>query len=81
MFQAINSGINLNFFINLILPVFQIPTEVPHPNNNSPIDLSKPEDVVIYIVIPLVFVILYFIGRRGRNKRINPKSHENQNHL
>ncbi len=60
----------INFFFNRILIGIQIPREVPHPNNNQPIDFSKPEDIVIYIVLPLFFVLLYFIGRRiGNNKK------------
>ena len=31
----------------------QIPREVPHPNTNSPIDLTRLEDVIIYIILPL----------------------------
>ena len=64
----------MNLGSNLVLPVyfaamhFQIPREVPHPNNNSPIDLSKPEDVVIYIILPLVFIVLYFVGRIKKRK-------------
>jgi hypothetical protein len=46
----------------------QIPREVPHPNNNTPIDLSKPEDIILYIVLPLVFIILFFVGRKYRRK-------------
>ncbi|PKA84131.1 hypothetical protein ATE92_2301 [Ulvibacter sp. MAR_2010_11] len=46
----------------------QIPKEVPHPDNNSPIDLSNPADIIIYIVLPLIFVALYFIGRKYRKK-------------
>lgn len=56
------SVLRLNAFI-------QIPREVPHPNNNSPIDLSKTEDVIIYIVLPLAVIVLLLIGRRGRKTK------------
>ncbi|PVW15649.1 adenylosuccinate synthetase [Marixanthomonas spongiae] len=47
----------------------QIPKEVPHPDNNKPLDLSDPADIIIYIVIPVVFVILIFVWRHKRKKR------------
>ena len=43
--------------------------EVPLLYNKSPIDLSKPEDIIIYIVIPLVFVNLWFFTHGGRKKK------------
>ncbi|WP_186988618.1 adenylosuccinate synthetase [Constantimarinum furrinae] len=43
---------------------FQIPKEVPHPDNNSPIDLTNTADIIIYIAIPIAVLILYFIWRR-----------------
>ena len=47
----------------------QIPREVPHPGNNSRIDLSNPADIIIYIVLPMILVILYFLARNSRNKK------------
>ncbi|MAP54416.1 MAG: adenylosuccinate synthetase [Altibacter sp.] len=47
----------------------QIPKEVPHPDTNAPIDLTNPADVIIYIIIPLVFVGLYFVWRRRKNRK------------
>jgi hypothetical protein len=32
----------------------QIPLEVPHPDNNTPLDLSSPFEVIVYIVIPYI---------------------------
>lgn len=46
----------------------QIPTEVPHPDNNSPIDISNPADIILYIVLPLIFVILYFVWSKRRKR-------------
>lgn len=47
----------------------QIPREVPHPNTNSPIDLTRLEDVIIYIILPLAVIILLLIGRKKRNTK------------
>lgn len=46
----------------------QIPTEVPHPTNNTPIDLSEPADLIIYVILPIIAVILVFIWRSKRRK-------------
>ena len=46
----------------------QIPTEVPHPDTNSPIDLSNPADIIIYIVLPIVVIVLFMIGRHRKKK-------------
>lgn len=46
--------------------LIQISQDVPHPSNNSPIDLNNTADVLLYIVLPLVVIILYIIWRRYR---------------
>lgn len=46
----------------------QIPKEVPHPDDNKPLDLSDPADLIIYIIIPVVFIILFFVWRSRRKK-------------
>jgi hypothetical protein len=58
----------LAFLLSIMEMHSQIPRDVPHPNNNSPIDLQKPEDVIIFIILPIVFVILFFIGRKYQKK-------------
>ena len=80
MVQAIFLSGKLKILVIFQWAFFQIPTNVPHPNNNSPIDLSKPEDLIIYIILPLIIAALYFIGIRGRKRKKNRKSHEDQNH-
>lgn len=45
----------------------QKPTEYPKPSE-TPIDLSNPADIIIYIVLPLCAILLYFLYRRSRNK-------------
>lgn len=49
----------------------QIPTEVPKPDNNTPIDFSNPADIVIYVVIPVLLVILYLVLRKKNRKEEN----------
>jgi hypothetical protein len=47
----------------------QIPKEVPHPDTNSPLDINNPADIIIYIVLPLVVIILYFLWRKKNRKK------------
>lgn len=42
----------------------QIPTEVPHPSNNTPIDLSNIFDVLLFIIAPLLLIVFYFLLRK-----------------
>jgi hypothetical protein len=46
----------------------QIPREVPHPDNNTPIDFSNPADIIIYIVLPVIIVIFFLIWKTKRKK-------------
>lgn len=43
----------------------QKPTEVPKPDD-TPIDLSNPSDLIIYIVLPLCAILLYFLYKRNK---------------
>ncbi len=55
--------------LNTIVALIQIPREVPHPDNNTPLDISDPADIIIYIVVPLIFLILYLVMRKKRSKK------------
>lgn len=55
--------------VSIFLPLLQIPTEVPKPQNNSPIDLNNTADIIIYIVLPIVVLFLFVIVRRFRKKK------------
>lgn len=41
----------------------QQPTHVPSPQNNSPIDLNNWFDIIVFIIIPLVLIVVYFLWR------------------
>ncbi|MFC4690758.1 adenylosuccinate synthetase [Dokdonia genika] len=48
----------------------QIPTDIPKPQNNSPIDPSSPLELIIFIALPILLIVVYFVNRkRVRNKR------------
>lgn len=48
--------------------ILQIPTEVPHPDNNTPLDITNPFEIIVYIVIPIVLLVVYFFLRKKRHK-------------
>ncbi|QAA80707.1 hypothetical protein EI546_02730 [Aequorivita sp. H23M31] len=52
-------GVNLNA---------QIPTEVPKPQDNSPVDFSEPVNIILFIILPLAVVVLVIIWRNKRQK-------------
>ncbi len=46
----------------------QIPTEVPKPQDNSPVDFSEPVNIILFIILPLAVVVLVIIWRNKRQK-------------
>ncbi len=48
----------------------QIPTDIPKPQNNTPIDPSSPLEVIIFIALPILLIVVYFVNRkRVKDKR------------
>ncbi len=54
----------------------QIPREVPHPDNNTPLDFSNPFEVIVYIVIPVLLLLLYFFLRKRRRNSANKEEND-----
>jgi len=52
-----------------MIALFQIPTEVPHPDNNTPLDFSDPFELIVYIIIPVVMLLFYFFLRKKKKQR------------
>ena len=46
--------------------LLQIPTGVPHPDDNTPLDLSNPADLIIYVVLPVIVLILYLVALKPK---------------
>ncbi|TPV33435.1 hypothetical protein FJ651_10135 [Paucihalobacter ruber] len=42
----------------------QRPTHAPSSQNNYPIDLNSWFDVLVFIILPLIIIVLYFMWRR-----------------
>ncbi|MCM5663187.1 adenylosuccinate synthetase [Galbibacter mesophilus] len=58
----------------LLLAFLQAPPEVPKPGNNDPLDLQSWSEVIIYILLPVLFIILYFVWRNRKNRNRKGKS-------
>ncbi len=48
--------------------MIQLPTEVPNPDNNTPLDVTNPFEIIVYIVIPIVLLVFYFFLRKKTRK-------------
>jgi hypothetical protein len=50
----------------------QIPREVPHPDNNTPLDVTNPFELIVYIIIPIAMIVFYFfLRKKGKASRKN----------
>ncbi len=67
-------------FINLLsmLVVLQIPQGVPHPDDNEPLTLDTPFDIIFYVVIPILILGGFFFWRNRRNKRRRKEEDKNK---
>lgn len=53
--------------LNKLYPLLiQLPIGTPSPDNNNPINLTRPFDVVVYIILPILVVIFYILWRRKK---------------
>ncbi|WP_439131031.1 adenylosuccinate synthetase [Polaribacter sp.] len=47
----------------------QLPIGTPNPDDNKPIDLSDPFEVIVFIVLPILVIIFYFVRKRQNNNK------------
>ncbi|MGJ8592950.1 MAG: adenylosuccinate synthetase [Aquaticitalea sp.] len=52
-----------------LLYFLQLPIGSRNPDDNSPIDITNPFDLIVYVILPILMIIFYIIWRRGKNKR------------
>lgn len=58
-----------SMFLVLVSTMFaQIPSELPNPDDNKPIDITNPADLILYIILPLVVILLVIIKFRKKKK-------------
>lgn len=51
-----------------LLYFLQLPFGTRNPDDNSPIDFSSAFDVIVYIILPILMIIFYFLWKRQKNK-------------
>ncbi len=42
--------------------------QIPETRSNGPIDPSSPIEVFVFIALPILLIVVYFIARRQRKK-------------
>ncbi|MEP5254253.1 MAG: adenylosuccinate synthetase [Winogradskyella arenosi] len=56
---------------NLLLPIFiQTPTAAPTPGSSSPIDFNSTFDIIVFIVLPILMIVFYFIWKQQKNNKL-----------
>ncbi|WP_442845679.1 adenylosuccinate synthetase [Leeuwenhoekiella sp. H156] len=53
---------------NLILAILQLPLGTQNPDDNLPVNLKVPFDLVVFVILPVILIILYLIWRKKRRK-------------
>lgn len=43
--------------------------QVPKSQNNTPIDPSSPIELIVFIALPILLIVVYFIARRKRKNK------------
>lgn len=56
----------MNTLYNLL--VFQLPIGTPNPDDNQPLNVSDPFEVIVFIILPILMVLFYMFWRRQKNK-------------
>lgn len=60
---------------NILNPLLlQLPPGTQNPDDNSPIDLTKPFDVIVYIILPIAIGVFYYFWRKKQKKDENSKN-------
>ena len=53
---------------SLFLFVLQKSIYTPNPGDSGSVDLTKPFDLIVFVILPIVVVILYFIWKRTKKR-------------
>jgi len=61
--------ISLFLFVQLPSIHAQIPRFVPNPADNKAVDWSNPADLILYFVLPIIFIFLGIISWKYKKKR------------
>ncbi|MEX0995462.1 MAG: hypothetical protein WDZ45_00275 [Flavobacteriaceae bacterium] len=56
--------LSLIILLSGFLATAQQPTHVPSPQNNTPINLNSWFDLLVFIILPIILIVIYFMWRR-----------------
>jgi len=65
------------FLLSGLMALAQKPTMAPK-GDHDPVDFMQIENIVIFIVIPIVFLFLYFLWRKKEREERNKQNQRNQ---
>lgn len=51
------------------LYIVQTPSGTPNPGRSSPLDFSDPFEVIVFVILPLLIFIAYFIWRKKEKNK------------
>ena len=50
--------------LSLLNIYLQLPPGTRNPDDNAPLDLTDPFNVIVFIILPIAAVVLYFVWRK-----------------
>ncbi|WP_035483292.1 hypothetical protein [Gaetbulibacter saemankumensis] len=54
--------------LSLLNIYLQLPPGTRNPDDNTPLDLTDPFNIIMFIVLPIAAVVLYFVWRKQKKK-------------
>jgi len=59
---------NKTYVYTLIFFLLQVPMGTPKPSDTKPLDLSNPFELIMFVIMPIVILILYFLWKKDKKK-------------
>ncbi len=70
VFKFLNLGKTLKNMLTLFNTlILQLPMGTPNPDDNQPLDLSDPFELIVFIVLPVLAVFFYILWRKKRKDK------------
>ncbi|ETN95626.1 hypothetical protein SAMN04487906_0977 [Zhouia amylolytica] len=58
----------INAYISILSILHQAPQEIPKESDSEPVDFTDFDNILIYIIIPILIFILYFAWRQMKKR-------------
>ncbi|MCC4213089.1 adenylosuccinate synthetase [Leeuwenhoekiella parthenopeia] len=53
---------------NFLFAILQLPPGTQNPDDNLPVNLKDPFDLIVFVILPVVLLVLYVLWRMKRRK-------------